>query len=55
MKNDQKKARRFDINKLVDPVIRKHFEDNIKNVFQNNQRPLDETVDRMGTYKGNCK
>jgi len=46
MKNDQRmKVKRVDVNKLEDPVIKKSFEDNIKNVLQNNQRPLDDTVD----------
>lgn len=42
----RKKARRFDVNKLEDPVIKKSFKDNIKNVLQNNQIPLQDTVDR---------
>jgi len=36
------KVRRFDINKLKDPVIRKYLEDNIETLFQNKQTPLDE-------------
>lgn len=47
MKIDQrKKARRFDINKLKKPVIRKNFKDYIQNIFQNKQTPLDETIDK---------
>jgi len=42
-KNQRKKARQFDINKLKDSVIRKNFEDNIMNQLQNKHTPLDDS------------